>query len=57
MKVYADEIKKDLENLEGIVTAFREQMKDFRAEAFSTIRGRCDDLLEMVQATDKFAGE
>ena len=32
-------------------------MKDFRAEAFSTIRGRCDDLLEMVQATDKFAGE
>ena len=56
-KMHADEINKNLESLESIVTAFREQMKDFRAEAFSTIRGRSDDLQEQMNETNKFLSE
>ena len=56
-KAYAEEIRKDLESLESLVTAFREQMKDFRAEVFSTVRGNREDLQEQITDTNKFFGD
>ena len=43
-KGLSDDIRKDHEALESLVTAFREQMKDFRQEVFSTVRGNREDL-------------
>ena len=56
-KQNADEIRKDLESLESLVTAFREQMKDFRSEVFSTVRGNREDLQEQITDTNKFFGD
>ena len=43
-KSFSDDLRKDHESLESLVTAFREQMKDFRQEVFSTVRNNKDDL-------------
>ena len=56
-KALSDDIRKDHESLESLVTAFREQMKDFRQEVFSTVRGNREDLQDQINETNKFFGD